>query len=92
MYSELKSTHSIEGKNYTILVDYLYIHEEATYETPEHNEVDIISVTLISKMFDGVGEFDLKYVKTDITNMWNDLLNDEYICEIEELAKDKLIG
>ncbi len=86
MYKELKADFLIAQENYEIIVSYIYRYESATYDLPEHREVEVTKVQLESRDEDG------QWAVTEITDLFQDFIEDNFIEDIENEAHEKLIG
>lgn len=86
MYKELSADFLIAQENYEITVSYIYRYESATHELPEHREVEVTEVHLQSRDEDG------RWVTTDITDLFWDLIEADFIEDIEHEAHEQLIG
>ena len=86
MYKELSAAFLISQENYEITVLYTYRYESATHELPEHREVEVTEAYLHSKDKNGL------WVTTDITDLFWDFIEADFIEDIENEAHEKLIG
>jgi|TARA_R110000796_G_scaffold75260_4_gene168887 hypothetical protein len=86
MYKELKADFLIAQENYEIIVSYIYRYESATYALPEHREVEVTEVHLQSRDKNSL------WVTTDITDLYWDFIDADFIEDIENEAHEKLIG
>ena len=86
MYKELSADFLIAQENYEIIVSYIYRYESATHELPEHREVEVTKVRLQS-----LDKNEL-WVTTDITDLFWDFIEADFIEDIENEAHEKLIG
>ena len=86
MHRELSGDYLVSQENYEIIVSYIYRYESATHELPEHRETEITEVSLQSRDKNGL------WVMTDITNLYWDFIEADFIEDIENEAHEKLIG
>ena len=86
MYKELSADFLIAQENYEITVSYVYRYESATRMLPEHREVEVTEVHLQSRDKNGL------WVTTDITDLFWDFIEADFIEDIENEAHEKLIG
>jgi hypothetical protein len=86
MYKELSADFLIAQENYEITVSYIYRYESATHELPEHGEVEVTEVHLQSRDKNGL------WVTTDITDLFWDFIEADFIEDIEHEAHEQLIG
>lgn len=86
MYRELSGDYMVSQENYEITVSYIYRYESATHELPECREVEVTEVSLQSRDKNGL------WIMTDITNLYWDFIEDDFMEDIENEAHEKLIG
>lgn len=85
MTRKVTGDYIIDSDNYQMVVSYVYYYECELYENKESRELEVVEVWLQSKDKNGI------FVATDITDLYWDFIEADFIEDIEKEAHEKVI-